>query len=233
MLQGESTLSRLIMKTLETLSALVRQHDIAWFQANHPGPFLLRRRNEEEIAAEPRYGTFLHLPAVKVTQQAGTGRKITLPPRAKSPGAPPHPALFVPPQEKTQSLASFQLHPITKTQKNTFSNGITIGRTQNNDIVIPLSSISKFHAWVQIEPGSGSFLKGTPAKDRFYLFDAHSRYGTFVDGARVSPDAEEGVLLTPGATVQIGDASLTFLDAEGLYQWLSQINPPSKNSRDE
>lgn len=52
----------------------------------------------------------------------------------------------------------------------TFPNMITLGRTANNDIVVPDVSVSKFHAWFQrtgskIELGDAGSKNGTRAND--------------------------------------------------------------------
>ena len=52
----------------------------------------------------------------------------------------------------------------------TFPNMITVGRTANNDIVVPDVSVSKFHAWFQrsgqkIEIGDAGSKNGTRAND--------------------------------------------------------------------
>src|SRR4029079_11941383 len=55
-------------------------------------------------------------------------------------------------------------------QTTMFESMVTIGRTQNNDIVLFDARISRFHAFFKVYP------------DRVELGDAGSRNGTFVDG---------------------------------------------------
>ena len=57
----------------------------------------------------------------------------------------------------------------------TFPNMITLGRTSNNDIVVPDVSISKFHAWFQ------------RLGDRVEVGDAGSKNGTAVNGETLPP----------------------------------------------
>src|SRR5690242_2597304 len=56
-----------------------------------------------------------------------------------------------------------------------FPSMITVGRTQNNDIVVPDTAISKFHAFFRLDGKSVE------------LADAGSRNGTFVDNRRLAP----------------------------------------------
>ena len=86
---------------------------------------------------------------------------------------------------------------------------VAVGRAPNNDVVIPESSISRFHA----------FLK--PAGDSFALQDGGSTNGTTVNGASV-PAQGHGppVDLKRGDNVRLGLVELTFLDAEGLREFL-------------
>ena len=66
----------------------------------------------------------------------------------------------------------------------------TIGRSTNNDIVLPLPEVSRRHARIW------------KARDGYYIEDLGSTNGTFVNDARV----HEPVLLVEGAILQIGDS---------------------------
>ncbi|MDP3498917.1 MAG: FHA domain-containing protein [Myxococcales bacterium] len=41
---------------------------------------------------------------------------------------------------------------------NAFALGVTIGRVESNDIIIDDSSISRFHAWLQLDAKKGWML---------------------------------------------------------------------------
>jgi signal transduction histidine kinase len=89
----------------------------------------------------------------------------------------------------------------------------TIGRARHNDIALNEPSISKVHARLEYEDG------------RFFLEDADSRHGVYVNAARVHR-AE----LVPGAQIQLGNVTLKFslLGAEsatgamGKLPWVEQ-----------
>ncbi len=70
----------------------------------------------------------------------------------------------------------------------------TIGRDEDNDIVIPLPIISRHHARI-IREG-----------DRLYIEDLNSTNGTFVNGEKISGR----VLLQPGAKISLGSYILNF-----------------------
>lgn len=86
---------------------------------------------------------------------------------------------------------------------------VAIGRAPNNDVVIPESSISRFHA----------FMKA--AEDTFAIQDGGSTNGTTVNSASV-PAQGHGppVELKRGDNVRLGLVELTYLDAQGLREFL-------------
>ena len=65
---------------------------------------------------------------------------------------------------------------IVKGTQSAFAFGVTIGRTENNDVVLRNEDVSRFHAYVQT------------AKGGYTLADADSKNGTFIDGVRLSPN---------------------------------------------
>jgi hypothetical protein len=86
---------------------------------------------------------------------------------------------------------------------------LTIGRTSNNDVVIPDLSISRFHAFVK--PGDGWFQ----------IQDANSTNGTTVNGASVPAQGHgPAVDLKSGDNVRLGQVELTFLSAQALRDFV-------------
>lgn len=83
------------------------------------------------------------------------------------------------PRGRSCEAASWEAYPVIKSDRNKFTNMITIGRTQNNDIVLEESSVSKFHAYLQQKDG------------RWYLSDAGSRFGCTVDGVALADKSVE------------------------------------------
>ena len=99
------------------------------------------------------------------------------------------------------------LLPIVKTQA-TFPSMITVGRTENNDIVLGDATISRFHAFFRVTEGNS-----------LELGDAGSRNGTWLAGLRLPPKgAVQSV--KPGDAVRFGNVVLTVLDAASAWDEL-------------
>lgn len=75
------------------------------------------------------------------------------------------------------------------------SNHITIGRSRTNDIRISAPNVSRNHALL------------TKSGNNWYISDAHSTYGTFVNGEKIS----EMVLLKDGDIISLSDRELRFI----------------------
>ena len=104
---------------------------------------------------------------------------------------------------------------------NEFSNMITLGRAGNNDLALEVGSISKFHAYFTRDARDG----------RWYLHDAGSANGTWVNGDRLG-DSHSKTQIEDGAAIQIGpDARMRFFKPEALYDLLTTAPPPG--ARDE
>lgn len=99
---------------------------------------------------------------------------------------------------------------VEKTKDNAFQRRVTIGRTNNNDIVLDDASVSRFHAWLQQQENGVAWQ----------LFDGGSRNGTMVGGQRLA--AKGGAVLAVGTKVKIGTVELTFYSAEGFLKLLKQ-----------
>ncbi len=101
--------------------------------------------------------------------------------------------------------------PVKNTGRSPYPRIVTVGRTRNNDIVLPDVAMSKFHALFKEEDG------------RFYVHDAGSRNGTFLDEAMV-PDTKRGKPLEvkQGARIRFGAIELWFMRAAGLRDLLAK-----------
>ncbi|MEW5851119.1 MAG: FHA domain-containing protein [Myxococcota bacterium] len=90
---------------------------------------------------------------------------------------------------------------------------ISLGRTNNNDVVIPEMSVSKFHAFFKV------------AGDRnWQLVDAGSSNGTRVNGQKLAAKAPTPV--QSGDTVVLGDVAFLFLWPEQLVEQLPSLCRP-------
>lgn len=110
---------------------------------------------------------------------------------------------------KTRPTAADPLvFPVEKVagRPNPFAMGVTVGRVENNDVIVDDGSVSRFHAWLQYE-----------AKQKTWtLCDAESKNGTFLGAQRLKPNQK--VPLTDGARVKFGEAEMTFLSPDGLVK---------------
>ncbi len=109
------------------------------------------------------------------------------------------------PAEESAADATMVL-PVRKTQ-DSFPSMITVGRTANNDLVVPDASVSRLHAWFR--------LVGT----RIELSDAGSRNGTTV-GGRPLPARCAPCSVHSGDRLCFGRVCFTLLDAGALWDRL-------------
>jgi hypothetical protein len=86
----------------------------------------------------------------------------------------------------------------------TFPSMITVGRTRNNDIVIPDVQVSRFHAFFKVFP------------DRVELGDAGSANGTYVGGRTLTPKGPTQIVI-PGETVEFSHLPFVFVDAKAAW----------------
>lgn len=94
--------------------------------------------------------------------------------------------------------------PLRKSSRNSFADMITVGRAANNDIIIPVGSVSKLH---------GYFLQD---KGQWRFCDAGSSNGTVARGARL--DARKPVDLADGDEIFLGpDVPVVFMSPLGLH----------------
>lgn len=100
---------------------------------------------------------------------------------------------------------------VRKSDRNTFKNMVTIGRTDNNDIVVKEGSVSKFHAYIS------EGLK----QEGYKLTDAGSRNGTTLAGVNVL--AHRSADLQSGVRVTFGRVNMRFFTATDLYTFIQQI----------
>jgi len=103
--------------------------------------------------------------------------------------------------------------PVKHTGRSLVSEFITVGRTENNDVVVLDYSASKFHAFFKQNPEGG-----------FLLQDSGSRNGTFVDGVRVpARDKGEAVEIGSGAQIRFGLVEFTFWNAAEFYNMVKKM----------
>lgn len=111
------------------------------------------------------------------------------------------------PAQLRRELESVRIIPLRKREgSNSFSMMITVGRTENNDVVIKHSMLSKFHVYFR--------QAGT-----WTLTDGSSSNGTVVNGEELVPG--RSVPLASGAKIVLGSSvSVEFIEPSELYDAL-------------
>ncbi len=100
----------------------------------------------------------------------------------------------------------FEVLPISKSDKNPFSDRISVGRARNCDLVIRHLSVSKLHAHFR-QTGTG-----------LELIDARSKNGTRVNAVALSPGAPRRIELND--TIHFGTVHAVLVDAVALHEML-------------
>ncbi len=96
-----------------------------------------------------------------------------------------------------------QIFPLVKKPGASFPDRITMGRTSNNDVVIPDTSVSRLHAYVRRDGKN------------WVVADAGSKNGSWLRGIQLEPRREQA--LTSRTVLRLGDVDLTFYLAADLY----------------
>ncbi|HWE27927.1 MAG TPA: FHA domain-containing protein [Polyangia bacterium] len=122
------------------------------------------------------------------------------------------PKAAAPPTERSGTERSGRplVLPLRKVQS-TFPSMITVGRTDNNDLVIPDEQVSKFHAFFRL------------VGDRVELSDAGSRNGTFVGSRRLEARGASAPVSSRDRFA-FGAVEFELFDARGCWERLRQLD---------
>jgi hypothetical protein len=93
--------------------------------------------------------------------------------------------------------------------QNAFALGVTVGRVENNDIVVVDDSVSRFHAYFQWDERTHAWL----------ITDAESKNGTWVGEVKLGAGH---TALTDGALLRFGDTRMTFLLPASFFALLER-----------
>lgn len=100
--------------------------------------------------------------------------------------------------------------PVVKSDRNPFAGIITVGRAQNNDVILGSVQVSKVHAFIR--------QRG----DEWIISDNSSKNGTLLRGQRLVAKAERP--LAPGDELQFADLRCRFVTADGLLDLCDSID---------
>jgi hypothetical protein len=102
--------------------------------------------------------------------------------------------------------------PVVKSERNRFPNMITVGRADNNDVVLEPLSVSKFHAYFALDPKTNEYT----------IMDAESKFGTFVADKRLPVSTAR--VLACGEVIQFGkEVKVTFYTSEEFFDYLKLL----------
>jgi hypothetical protein len=108
---------------------------------------------------------------------------------------------------------SLMVFPVVRTERSLFP-FVTLGRTRNNDVVLPEVTVSRFHAF---------FKKSDDG--RMILQDAGSTNGTAVNGKPVPVQGKGApIQLKSGDNLRFGSVELTFLSAQALREFILEFD---------
>ena len=99
-------------------------------------------------------------------------------------------------------------YEVKKAEGNVFGMMITVGRAENNDVVIDASSVSKFHAYFEKKA------------DGWAVRDANSSNGTFANNATVT--SNDSTALTDGSEVKFARVPCRFMLGEAFQAMLEK-----------
>jgi hypothetical protein len=106
--------------------------------------------------------------------------------------------------------AASRILRVSKRSQDAFSDKIAVGRSPNNDIVLPHMSVSKFHAYFTV----------SDVRFEYNLFDANSSNGTLLNGLPLTP--LKGTEVRNGDRISFGGELLFFfLMAQDLFSRLT------------
>lgn len=111
------------------------------------------------------------------------------------------------PQSDNYDFLSCPVFLIRKAKNSTFQEMITVGRAENNDLVIGYSQVSKFHAYF------------TPCEGSILVTDSRSTNGTFVNDERIEPS--QSIELRVNSRVAFGPRlSFRLLNPKRMFGYL-------------
>lgn len=107
------------------------------------------------------------------------------------------------------------LHFVVPLRKRTdvdaaFTDRISIGRATNKDIVLRHHSVSKFHAWFELDESA-----------TFHVADADSKNSTWVNGVALAP--RELTPVEPGDLLRFGLVEAVLVSAQALWDALNRV----------
>jgi hypothetical protein len=99
---------------------------------------------------------------------------------------------------------------VVKGVSSAFPFGVTLGRTENNDVVLRHGEVSRFHGFIHTK------------EQGFWLTDTNSRNGIFLDGQALVP--QKGMLLPEQGIVELGALKLEYYGPRRFLKYLQVLS---------
>ena len=104
--------------------------------------------------------------------------------------------------------------PVAKRDTGESGGTLTVGRAEDNDVIIPHRCVSRHHAALEVDVSSNTFA----------VSDVGSSYGSVVDGEPLAKGVKR--TLRSGSTIVLGQVvQCVFLTPEHLYNYLRTLGP--------
>jgi len=108
---------------------------------------------------------------------------------------------------------------VEKSDRNTWRSRISVGRAQNNDLVLRHDSVSKLHAHFLVRAAQ----RRGQSHEELVLSDVGSANGTLVNGKTVEEGEDRAVVVSAGDRILFGEVDCSLLDAAALHSRLRRL----------
>ena len=122
---------------------------------------------------------------------------------------------YMPTQVEQREAALWAVYEIAKAEGN-LRPAISIGRTEDNDIIIADPSVSKLHAFLTLRPGHS----------KLQITDVGSKNGTYLRGAPLAP--QSSVEIPSGTIVTLGRIPLRFISVKEMFLYLKTLRDENR-----
>mgnify|MGYP001273383078 CR=1 FL=1 len=122
---------------------------------------------------------------------------------------------YMPTQVGQRAAAAWTVYEIRKAEGN-LRPAISLGRTDDNDVVLADPSVSKLHAFLTLRPG----------QSKLQITDVGSKNGTYLRGEPLAP--QSSVEIPSGAIITVGRIPLRFISVHEMFLYLQSLREENR-----
>ena len=122
---------------------------------------------------------------------------------------------YMPTQVEHRAAELWTVYEIKKAEGN-LRPAISIGRTEDNDVVLPDPSVPKLHAFLTLRPG----------QSKLQITDVGSKNGTYLRGEPLAP--QSSVEIPSGAIITLGRIPLRFISVDEMFLYLKSLRDENR-----